>query len=305
MPELPEVETTCRGIAPAVLGRRIVQFTVRDVRLRRPVPTELATQLVGRTITAIGRRSKYLWWLARDDHGAEHGLMIHLGMSGSLRLCPPDTALRKHDHWVVTLAGADDTLELRYHDPRRFGLCLPLERTRPARAGAAATSDAEAQPATTLGRAPDGWTHPLWERLGPEPFDPAWTGAALYARSRGRKVAIKPFLMDATVVVGVGNIYASEALFHAGIRPGRAAGRLTRAECDRLVDAVRQVLANAIAHGGTTLRDFVREDGRHGYFAQALFVYGRAGAPCRVCGTTLTGRVIGQRASVWCPRCQR
>ncbi|MGM0552557.1 MAG: bifunctional DNA-formamidopyrimidine glycosylase/DNA-(apurinic or apyrimidinic site) lyase [Pseudomonadota bacterium] len=271
MPELPEVETTRRGLEPLLCDRRILALEVREPRLRWPVPAGLPEQLAGARIRGLARRAKYL--LLDTDRG---GLLLHLGMSGSLRHCEPDTPLRKHDHLRLHL---DNGFEVRLHDPRRFGCCLPL-------------------PAP-----PD--VHPLLARLGPEPLDPGFDDATLFRLSRGRRGPVKGFIMDQAVVVGVGNIYATEALFLAGIRPGRAAGRVTRGEYQRLAQRIRTVLAEAIAQGGTTLRDFLREDGSHGYFRQSLRVYGRAGETCPVCGDTLRNREIAQRASTYCPTCQR
>lgn len=271
MPELPEVETTRRGLEPLLAGRRITALEVREPRLRWPVPAELAPQLAGARVRRLARRAKYL--LLETDRT---GLLLHLGMSGSLRHCTPKTPLRRHDHLILHL---DNDYQIRLHDPRRFGCCLPL-------------------PA-------DGSPHPLLADLGPEPLEPGFDGAYLFRRSRGRRGPVKAFVMDQATVVGVGNIYATEALFLAGIRPGRAAGRVTRAEYERLAMHIRAVLAAAIEQGGTTLRDFLREDGTHGYFRQSLRVYGRAGEPCRVCTGVLRTRRIGQRASSYCPTCQK
>ncbi|WP_019625526.1 bifunctional DNA-formamidopyrimidine glycosylase/DNA-(apurinic or apyrimidinic site) lyase [Thioalkalivibrio sp. ALJT] len=271
MPELPEVETTRRGLAPLLNGRSIRALEVREARLRWPVPEALPEHLAGARVQSLTRRAKYL--LLDTDRG---GLLLHLGMSGSLRHCTPDTPLRRHDHLIWHL---DNNRQVRLHDPRRFGCCLPL-------------------PA-------DPTHHPLLADLGPEPLDAAFDGDYLFRRSRSRRSPVKVFIMDQAIVVGVGNIYATEALFLAGIRPGRAAGRVTRAEYERLVLHIRAVLTEAIEQGGTTLRDFLREDGTHGYFRQSLHVYGRAGEPCLTCGTTLQTRRIGQRASSYCPNCQK
>lgn len=272
MPELPEVETTRRGLEPWLLGQRIQAFVVRNPRLRWPVPEDLSTRLPGHTIQHLQRRAKYL--LVQTEGP---GLLLHLGMSGSLRRCTLETPLRPHDHWRLFLP---DDYEIRYHDPRRFGCCLPL-------------------PAV-------GETHPLLATLGPEPVDnPAFSGDYLYQRSRQRQTAIKGWIMDQRVVVGVGNIYATEALFLAGIHPQRPAGQVTLSEYQALAQAIQQVLQRAIARGGTTLRDFVREDGQHGYFRQELQVYGRAGQSCPQCGQTIASQRIGQRASAFCPQCQR
>lgn len=276
MPELPEVETTRRGLEPHLLGRQLQRVIVREPRLRWPVAPDLSQQLTGTTLLGLRRRAKYLLFDLGSGEGALRGTLIaHLGMSGSMRLVPPDTALLTHDHVQLGFAGAP---ELRLNDPRRFG---SLHFT--------ATAE----------------RHFLLEGLGPEPLAPGFDGAYLHARSRGRRTAVKSFIMDARVVVGVGNIYASEALFRAGIRPTRAAGRIAAARYDRLALAIREVLAEAVAMGGTTLRDFVASDGRPGYFKQSLAVYGRDGEACRHCGGPLQGARLAQRATVFCPRCQR
>ncbi|WP_018175416.1 bifunctional DNA-formamidopyrimidine glycosylase/DNA-(apurinic or apyrimidinic site) lyase [Thioalkalivibrio sp. ALJ9] len=271
MPELPEVETTRRGLSPLLEGQTIERLEVRNGRLRWPVPEELPGRLAGARITTLARRAKYL--LLDTDRG---GALLHLGMSGSLRHCTPDVPLRTHDHLILHLTNGS---QVRFHDPRRFGCCLPLPET--------------------------GEVHPLLAALGPEPLDATFNGDYLFHRSRGRRGPVKAFIMDQDIVVGVGNIYATEALFLAGIRPGRAAGRVTRAEYGRLAGFIRTVLGAAIEQGGTTLRDFLREDGTHGYFRQSLRVYGRAGEPCLECATPLRNRRIGQRASAYCPTCQR
>ena len=270
MPELPEVETTRRGVEPHCLGRAVKRVIVRERRLRWPVPDQLALALTGQTIKAVERRAKYL--LFRTEAGT---LLVHLGMSGSLRIVAPDVPPGRHDHIDVLLEGG---VCLRYHDPRRFG-CL-------------------------LWSAP-GEIHSLLSGLGPEPLSAEFNGQLLHRRSRGRKGAIKNFIMDGKVVVGVGNIYANEALFLSGIRPDRAAGRISLARYQRLADIIKQVLTSSIEQGGTTLRDFVGGDGRPGYFAQQLLVYGRAGQPCRSCYTPLRDLRLGQRSSVYCVTCQR
>jgi formamidopyrimidine-DNA glycosylase len=269
MPELPEVETTRRGLLPLLHGRRIRQLEVRDPRLRWPVPGELPAAIRDATISGIERRAKYLLM-----HTDKASLLLHLGMSGSLRVCTPDTALRQHDHLIFRL---DDARELRFHDPRRFGCCLLLDDAR---------------------------SHALLANLGPEPLDSGFSAGYLFQQSRKRRTPLKAFIMEQRTVVGVGNIYATEALFRAGLRPGRATYRVTRAEFERLYHAIREVLAEAIDSGGTTLRDFVREDGSHGYFGQQLRVYGREGEACSVCGHSIRERRIGGRASAYCPNCQ-
>ena len=270
MPELPEVETTLRGIAPHCEGRTIRELRLRETRLRWAVRPDLPALLEDRPLRHLERRAKYL--LFPFDHGI---LLVHLGMSGSLRLMPAMAPPQKHDHIDIVFGG---NVALRYNDPRRFGSFQWFDR-----------GDAPAPLAA----------------LGPEPLDDAFTGAHLYRASRGRRLAVKPFIMDAGIVVGVGNIYATEALFLTGIRPDRAAGRVALPRYERLAEAIKQVLTSAITQGGTSLRDFVGGDGKPGYFAQQLFVYGRAGEPCKRCGTALRNRVIGQRASVFCIACQR
>ena len=275
MPELPEVETTRRGLLPHVLGRCIAAVRQHRDDLRWPIAPEIASDLPGRRITGLQRRAKYL--LLDTDAGSA---LLHLGMSGSLRVVPPDTPLRLHDHVELDLAArpGQPRQVLRFNDPRRFGSLLW-------------------QPA--------GSVHPLLRGLGPEPLSDAFAGDYLFARARGRKAAVKTFLMDQRIVVGVGNIYAAEALFAAGIAPARAAGRVSRDRYDALAGAVKRILAHAIERGGTTLRDFISPDGQPGYFEQELSVYGRGGDACPRCGGPLRQAAIGQRASVWCPRCQR
>lgn len=273
MPELPEVETVRRGVEPHVLGRRIQRLVVREPRLRWPVPGDLAGFLEGRRITGTDRRGKYL--LLELDGGGDR-LIVHLGMSGRLFVLTTPEALRKHDHLDLELEGG---VLLRYHDPRRFGAVLPW---------AAAQGP-----------------HPLMETMGPEPFSEAFHGEYLFERSRGKSTAVKTFLMDGSVVVGAGNIYAAESLFRAGIRPTRPARKVTRIEYARLAERVREVLAEAVVQGGTTLRDFAGANGESGYFQQDLYVYGRAGQPCRICNTPIKLLRLGNRQSCYCPRCQR
>lgn len=271
MPELPEVETTRRGIEPHALGKRVTEIIVRRRDLRQPVPASLS-EIEGRRITGLTRRSKYLLF-AIDDGST---VLVHLGMSGSLRVARPSDEWRKHDHLGITLSNRK---QLRYHDPRRFGLALHFRH------------------------APQD--HPLLASLGPEPLSDAFTTGHLHAACAKRSAAIKLVIMDAKAVVGVGNIYASEALFRAGIRPATAARRISKPRAAKLATAIRDVLTEAIAEGGTTLRDFVNSDGQPGYFKQRLFVYGRKGEPCRVCATAIRHAVLGQRATYWCPACQR
>ncbi len=270
MPELPEVETTRRGIAPHVVGQRVRHVIVRERRLRWPIPEDLDTRLSGQRIETVTRRAKYL--LIQAEVGT---LIAHLGMSGSLRLVPEDLPPAKHEHVDIVLESGQ---ALRYTDPRRFGALLWSE---------------------------DPLSHVLLATLGPEPLGDGFDGERLYRLSRGRSMAIKPFIMDNAVVVGVGNIYASEALYAAGIDPRRAAGAVSRARYERLAGEIRRILAYAIERGGTTLRDFVGGDGKPGYFQQELFVYGRGGEFCKGCGATLREIRLGQRASVYCSRCQR
>lgn len=270
MPELPEVETTRRGIEPHVVGKTIDRLIVRDARLRWPVPADLAQHLAGARIKAARRRGKYL--LLDTAKGT---VIVHLGMSGSLRICKSDEPPRGHDHVDLLLKGG---LCLRYHDPRRFGCWLWM---------------------------PAGESHSLLDVLGPEPLEADFDGDYLFARSRGRKSPIKAFIMDSHIVVGVGNIYANEALFLAGILPSRAAGRVGRERYQLLADRIRAVLGEAITQGGTTLRDFVGGDGKPGYFQQKLFVYGRGGEVCRQCKTILSETRQGQRTTVFCRQCQR
>lgn len=271
MPELPEVETSRRGIDPHISGRTVLQTVVRQPSLRWPVPEQVGAELTGQVVRSTGRRGKYL--LLNTDSGC---LIIHLGMSGSVRIVNSQQTVGKHDH--IDIVFNDDVI-LRYHDPRRFGCMLW-----------------SAHPAAQ---------HPLLSHLGPEPLSDEFTAQYLFTRSRGRKVPIKSFIMDSSVVVGVGNIYANEALFMAGIRPQAAAGSLSLARLQRLTASIREVIAHAIAVGGTTLRDFVGGDGKPGYFQQSLLVYGRGGEPCRKCSTVLQEVRQNQRSSVFCQRCQR
>lgn len=272
MPELPEVETTRRGISDLVIGKTITRVLVHDARLRWPVPSaQLEKQLTGSCFRAVARRAKYL--LLDTGHGH---VIVHLGMSGSLRVVDTENPLHKHDHVEICFA---DGLGLRLRDPRRFGAILW-------------TQD-------------DPGQHPLIALLGPEPLEEDFSPAYLHQATRKRRIAIKNLIMDAKVVVGVGNIYACESLFRAGIRPGKAAGRLTGKECARLVVAIRQVLSDAIAAGGTTLRDFSDTQGQPGYFRQSLMVYGRESQPCVQCGTSIKRRTLGQRSTFYCPNCQR
>ena len=270
MPELPEVETVRRGLAPHVEKHRLAGARVRDPRLRWPVPADLDRCLRGQTVHALDRRGKYL--IFRCDAGC---LICHLGMSGSLRLCPANTLPDKHDHIDLLL---ENGRLLRYRDPRRFGAMLWSED--PAR-------------------------HPLLAPLGVEPLSDEFDGGLLHDLCRGRARDIKAVIMDAHKVVGIGNIYANEALFHAGIDPRLVAERLSRPRCGRLAEAVRTTLSRAIAAGGSTLRDFVDGEGNPGYFQQTYYVYGRTGQACRLCGTPIRQIRQGNRSTFFCPRCQK
>lgn len=270
MPELPEVETTRRGVAPHVERQKVTAVRIYDRRLRWPVPRDLSRRLVGRIVDRVDRRSKYLLFRLGTDT-----LIIHFGMSGSLRVFSRAPARRAHDHVDLEFGNG---VVLRYHDPRRFGAMLWW----PEAAGA----------------------HPLLAALGPEPLSPGFDADYLFAATRGRSAAIKIALMDNRVVVGTGNIYANEALFRAGIRPTRAANRVSRPRLTRLVAAVRETLAAAIAKGGSTLRDYVDSDGAPGYFQLDYNVYGRAGLPCRVCGRSIRSLRQGGRATYYCGSCQ-
>ena len=275
MPELPEVETTRRGLAPHVEGRRIQAVTLRRPDLRWPIPPEVARELPGQRIDAVRRRAKYL---LMDT--AAGSAVLHLGMSGSLRVLPATTPVGAHDHVDIALDGerGRSGRVLRFTDPRRFG-CLLWQ--------------------------PVGQVHPLLQGLGPEPLSDAFDGDYLFALSRGRRAPVKTFLMDQAVVVGVGNIYAAESLFRAGISPLRAAGKVSRERYVALAAAVKDILAYAITRGGTTLRDFLDPDGAPGYFEQELSAYGRGGEACPRCGRAMKQGTIGQRTTVWCGYCQR
>ena len=270
MPELPEVEITRLGLSPELEGRRITSVTLRRPNLRWPIPGEIKDLLPGQTILAVRRRAKYLL----IDLGPGSAL-LHLGMSGSLRVLEPDVAPGAHDHVDIAL---DSGRVMRFNDPRRFG-CLLWQ--------------------------PQGETHALLRDLGPEPLSADFDGNHLFRLSRGKQASIKTFLMDQGIVVGVGNIYAAESLFRAGIAPSRPAGEVSRPRYARLALAVKEILTHAIQCGGTTFRDFIRPDGRPGYFEQELFVYGREGEPCLICGCILSGSRLGNRATVWCAHCQK
>jgi formamidopyrimidine-DNA glycosylase len=271
MPELPEVETTRRGLLPHLLGRRITDVVVRNANLRWPVTRDLGRRLKGEEVLGIRRRGKYLLFDCREGH-----LLVHLGMSGRLTMVPQDRQPKTHDHVDVRFEGRQT---LRFTDPRRFGAMLwlkgPAER------------------------------HVLLKGLGLEPLEEEFTGKALHALAQGRKVAIKQFLMNGRIVTGVGNIYASEALFHAGIHPLRSAGRISLARYEHLAQSIRATLEKALGAGGSTLRDFASADGMPGYFQQESAVYGREGLACRVCATPIRTLRQGQRSTFYCPTCQR
>lgn len=271
MPELPEVETVLRGLEPHLSGQNIAGALLRNRNLRWPIPAKLPSILRGQTIRALRRRAKYL--LVECGGGT---LILHLGMSGSLLLLPAATPAEKHDHFDLLLVNG---MAVRLRDPRRFGAVLWCE-------GEVAQ-------------------HPLLAKLGPEPLLENFNAGYLYRATRKRAAAIKQVIMDNRMVVGVGNIYASEALFRAGIRPQLAAGKLSSARCASLVQAIRETLHEAIAQGGSSLRDFVDSGGNPGHFQQHLWVYGRAGSPCRACGTAIKQIRQGQRSSFYCPSCQK
>ena len=270
MPELPEVETTRRGIGPHISGQKITRVIVRERRMRHPIPRSFSSKVTGQRIQEVGRRGKYL--LLTCGAGT---VIVHLGMSGTLRLVPADRPAQKHDHVDLQL---DNGLALRLRDPRRFGLMI--------------WSDA------------DPLLHPLLRDLGPEPLTAAFTGTYLAHRASGRSLPVKQFIMDAKVVVGVGNIYANEALFMAGVHPCRVVGKVTATEYGLIATSIKRVLRKAITAGGTTLRDYVDGTGRSGYFAQQLLVYGRAGQACRRCAHDIEAVRLGQRATYFCPHCQ-
>ena len=268
MPELPEVETSRRGIEPYLVGHSIQYVVVRNARLRWPVSEQILA-LSDQPVRSVQRRAKYL--LIELDHG---WIIVHLGMSGSLRMLAEETEAGKHDHVDLVISNG---MTLRYTDPRRFGAWLWCE---------------------------DLAASNVLAHLGPEPLSEAFNGAYLYEKSRNKRTLIKPWLMDNKLVVGVGNIYASESLFTAGILPDRPAGSLSKAEAELLAETIKAVLLRSIEQGGTTLRDFLQTDGKPGYFAQQLQVYGRAGEPCRACGTPILSGRHGQRSTFWCPHCQ-
>lgn len=276
MPELPEVETTRSGIAPHIDGKTISKLVVRQPKLRWPIPDELPSIVKNQSVLAVRRRAKYLL-IDIGKSKLKGTLIIHLGMSGSLRVIkgkPPEAL--KHEHFDLMFS---NELMLRFTDPRRFGACL--------------WQDAKEK------------DNPFLDHLGPEPLSDSFNSEYLYKKSRKRSSAIKTFVMDQKIVVGVGNIYASESLFLSGINPKKAAGKISKAKFDLLVQCIKQVLSKAIAEGGTTLKDFVGSDGKPGYFAQQLNVYGRTGEPCVICQSPIKQITQGQRSTFYCPKCQK
>lgn len=271
MPELPEVETTRLGLEPHVTGRFIEKMTLNRRDLRWPISDALPEALDGQQIDSLERRGKYLVFKIGSGF-----MLSHLGMSGSIRIAPPNEKQRKHDHWLLNVGSGQ---ELRFNDPRRFGALFWMTE--------------------------DWRRHPLIASLGPEPLSDEFSGDYLYRLSRLRKLAVKAFIMDSKVVVGVGNIYASEALFHAGIHPTLSAGKLSRNRCEILVEQIKTVLAMAITRGGTTLRDYVNGSGQPGYFQQELWAYGRKNQACKKCGTLIKEIRLGQRSTCFCPSCQK
>lgn len=271
MPELPEVETTKTSLLP-LLNQTVRQILVRQASLRWPIPDDIS-QLSGQKLISLQRRAKYI--LAQFERD---GLLLHLGMSGSFSICNAGKELRKHDHLIIQFSDEDGSiLELRYHDPRRFGCILWLQEDN---------------------------SHPLLAKLGPEPLSDGFNANYLFEQLKGKSTAIKVAMMDNAVVVGVGNIYATESLFNTAIHPARPAKEVTKKELQALVIEIKRILANAIQLGGTTLRDYSNAMGENGYFQQTLLAYGRAGEMCVNCETTLENLKLGQRASVFCPVCQ-
>ena len=272
MPELPEVEVTRLGILPHIQQQTIRSVTVREARLRWAIPSDFPQQLMQQTVMDVQRRAKYVQILCTDGM-----ILLHLGMSGHLQLINPQAIpVKKHDHVDINFS---DTLCLRYHDPRRFGclLWIPHDAVQ---------------------------SHPLLTHLGVEPLEPTFNGNYLYQRAKKRRVAVKNFIMNQAIVVGVGNIYASESLFQARINPQQIAGSVSLSHYQLLCDAIKTILTQAIAQGGTTLKDFKQSDGKLGYFAQQLQVYGREGEPCQICQQTIKKITQGQRSSFYCPDCQ-
>jgi formamidopyrimidine-DNA glycosylase len=277
MPELPEVEVTRLGVAPHLEGRVVEDVVLRRADLRWPFPERLGELLAGRKILKTGRRGKYL--LVEFEHGT---LIIHLGMSGHLRVLPPGVEPKKHDHFDLIVRGPEGLQVLRMHDPRRFGAVLWH-----------GVDDGELE------------QHMLLRGLGVEPLGDGFSGELLHRETRKRSAPIKQVLLAGDIVVGVGNIYACESLFRARINPKTPAARISRARYDKLAVAIREILAAAIVQGGSTLRDFIAVNGQSGYFQQTYFVYDRAGVPCRQCGTPIRQIKQGQRSTFYCVNCQR
>lgn len=273
MPELPEVETTKSGITPYLKGKTILEIELRERRMRWPVEDDVL-KLVGHTVNHIRRRAKYL--LLESEIGT---LILHLGMSGSLRICPHEVELKKHDHFIMRIDGG---MELRLHDPRRFGAVLWHN-----------SYDGDIH------------QHALLQHLGPEPLEDDFHADYLVATCKGRTTSIKQHIMNNKIVVGAGNIYACEALFRSGIHPTRPTGRISQPRLVQLTQEIKDVLGEAIQQGGTTLRDFLREDGKPGYFKQKLHVYDREGDSCHNCDTSIKRIVISNRSTFYCPKCQR
>jgi len=274
MPELPEVEITRSGIAPYLVGNVITGVRVSERRLRWPIPRDLAARVSGLRIAHVTRRGKYIL-IDCAGKGRSGWLILHLGMSGSLRIMDGKTKPQRHDHFDLLLGKR----LMRLRDPRRFG--------------------------SVLWEGGDIACHPLLANLGAEPLEDSFTGAVLHAATRARKAAVKLVLMNANIVVGVGNIYANESLFHAGINPRAQARRLSLARYEALAAAIKATLRQALAAGGSSLRDFVHSDGTSGYFQQEYYVYGRAGLPCRNCGAPIRQLRQGQRSTFYCPACQK
>ena len=270
MPELPEVETSRRGIEPFLVGEQIRDVVIRQRCLRWPVSQDIDEHLPGATVASIGRRAKYL--LINTNNGTA---ILHLGMSGSVTIVDANTPAAVHDHVDIVVGSGNS---LRFRDPRRFG---------------------------SLHWSYDARQHWFLNKLGPEPVIDDFSAEYLWARSRGRRVAVKQFIMNANIVVGVGNIYASESLFLAGIHPRRAAGRIAQRRYELLTTTIKDVLEKAIRAGGTTLRDFYGSDGQAGYFQQKLVAYGRDGEPCSRCKRPISLIVLGQRSTFYCKDCQR
>lgn len=277
MPELPEVEVTRQGVAPYLEGRRVHSVTLRREGLRWPFPPDLPQLLAGRAIRHTGRRGKYL--LIHFDHGC---LIIHLGMSGHLRILPPDVPAEKHDHFDLVVKCPEGLQAMRMTDPRRFGAVLWHRN-----------EDGDVE------------QHVLLRKLGVEPLSGQFSAKLLHQQSRSRNSPIKQVLLAGDIVVGVGNIYASESLFRAGINPKTAAKKISLARFVKLEQAIRAVLAQAILQGGSTLKDFVAVNGQSGYFQQSYFVYNRTGLPCRQCGGTILQITQGQRSTFYCANCQK